>query len=100
MDFLESYLHNKQSRNYIVSFRGERINVLYVIAAAAYFHRDHIRDFLEHNCIQKGKLLQAIKDIGEKIFPASFRALRIIGKLITSPLMRLIEDKEKHVFSE
>ena len=99
VDFWESYLHNKNSKNKIVSFRGERINVLYVIAAAAYYHRDHIKDFLEHDCIQNGKLLQAIRDIGEKIFPASFRALGMIGKLITSPLMRLIEDKEKHIFS-
>ena len=73
--------------------------MLYVIAGAAYYHRDDIKDFLEHDCIQKGKLLPAIKDIGEKIFPASFRALGIIGKLITSPLMRLIEDQEKHIFS-
>ena len=99
VDFWESYLHNKNSKNKIVSFRGERINVLYVIAAAAYYHRDHIKDFLEHDCIQNGKLLQAIRDIGEKIFPASFRALGMIEKLITSPLMHLIEDKEKHIFS-
>ena len=73
--------------------------MLYVIAGGAYYHRDHIKDFLENDCIQTGKLLQAIRDIGQKIFPACFRALGIVGKLITSPLMRLIEDKEKHIFS-
>ena len=99
VDFWESYLSSKGLRNHIVSFRGERINVLYVIAGAAYYHRNHIKDFLENNCIQTGKLLQAIRDIGQKIFPACFRALGIVGKLITSPLMHLIEDKEKHIFS-
>ena len=92
-------MSNKELRNKIVSFRGERINVLFVIAGAAYYHRNHIKDFLENDYIQTGKLLQAIRDIGEKIFPACFRALGIMGKLITSPLMRLIEDKEKHIFS-
>ena len=99
VDFTESYLSNKELRNKIVSFHGERINVLFVIAEAAYYHRNHIKDFLENDCIQTGKLLQAIRDIGEKIFPACFQALGITGKLITSPLMHLIEDKEKHIFS-
>ena len=99
VDFWESYLSSKGLRNHIVSFRGERINVLYVIAGAAYYHRDHIKDFLENDCIQTRKLLQVIRDIGQKIFRACFRALGIVGKLITSPLMRLVEDKEKHIFS-
>ena len=72
VDFWESYLCNKGLKNHIVSFHGERINVLYVIAGAAYYHRDHIKEFLENDCIQTGKLLQAIKDVGEKIFPACF----------------------------
>ena len=99
VDYWEPYLSNKDLKNKIVSFCGERINVLYVIAGAAYYHRDHIKDFLKNDCMQTGKLLQAIGDIREKIFPASFRALGILGKLITSPLMHLIEDKEKHIFS-
>ena len=98
VDYWESYLYNKGLKNNIVSFRGERINVLYVIAAAAYYHREHIAEFLQEDCIQKGKLLQAIMDIEEKIFPACFRALGIIGKLITSPLMRLIEEPQLHIF--
>ena len=73
--------------------------MLYVIAAAAYYHREHIAEFLQEDCVQKGKLLQAIMDIEEKIFPACFRALGIIGKLITSPLMQLIEEPQLHIFS-
>lgn len=99
VDFWESYLCNKGFKNHIISLRGKQINVLYVIAGAAYYHREHIKEFLENDCIQTGKLLQAIKDIGEKIFPACFRALGIMEKLITSPLMCLIEDKEEHIFS-
>ena len=72
--------------------------MLYVIAVAAYYHREHIAEFLQEDCIQKGKLLQAIMDIEEKIFPACFQALGIIGKLITSPLMRLIEEPQLHIF--
>ena len=72
VDYWESYLYNKGLKNNIVSFPGERINVLCVIAAAAYYHREHIAEFLQEDCIQKGKLLQAIMDIEEKIFPACF----------------------------
>ena len=49
-DYWESYLSQNQLSNHIISFRGERINVLYVIAAAAYYHREHILEFLEHDC--------------------------------------------------
>ena len=98
-DYCKSYLSQNQLSNHIISFCGERINVLYVIAAVAYYHREHILEFLEHDCIQKGKLLSAKKDIKQKIFLACFRALGIMGKLIISPLMWLIDEPKTHIFS-
>ena len=98
-DFWDIHLHEKGLKNHVVSFQGERINIIYVIAAAAYYHREHILNFLQKDCIRDNIPLSTIHDIQEKIFPACFRALGIIGKLITSPLMCLIEAPNKHIFS-
>ena len=66
---------------------------------AAYYHREHILEFLENDCIQTGKLLTAIKDKKEKIFLVCFWALGMIGKLVTSPLMCLVEEPKVHIFA-
>ena len=50
-DFWESYLFHKGLKNHTVSFCGERINVLFVIGVAAYYHRENILEFLENDCI-------------------------------------------------
>ena len=98
-DFWECYLFNKGLKNHIISFCGKRINVLFVIGVAAYYHREHILEFLENDCIQTGKLLTAIKDIKEKIFSACFQALHMMGKLVTSPLMCPVEEPKVHIFA-
>ena len=72
VDFWDIHLHGKGLKNHVVSFQGERINILYVIAAAAYYHREHILNFLQKDCIRDNILLSAIHDIQEKIFPACF----------------------------
>ena len=45
------------------------------------------------------KLLTALQDVKEVLFQACFRALGIIGKLITGPLLRLVEEHGTHIFS-
>ena len=95
----EPYLHNRGLKNKLVSFKGERINILFVIAGAAYYHRNDITDFLQYHCIQTNKLLTALQDVMEVLFQACFRALGIIGKLITGPLLRLVEEHGTHIFS-
>ena len=92
-------LHNRGLKNKLVSFKGERINILFVIAGAAYYHRNHITDFLQRHCIQTNKLLTALQDVKEVLFEACFHALGIIGKLITGPLLRLVEEHGTHIFS-
>ena len=72
VDFWEICLHEKGLKNHVVSFQGERINVLYVIAATAYYNREHILSFLQKDCIRDNKLLSAIHNIQKKIFPACF----------------------------
>ena len=71
----------------------------FVIAGATYYHHNCITDFLDNNCIQKNKLLAALGDIKEVIFLAFFRALGIMGKPITGPLLGLVEESGSHIFS-
>ena len=97
--FFEPYLHKQGLKNKLVSFKGERINILFVIAGAAYYHRNHIIDFLEFHCKQRNKLLSALSDVKEVLFQACFCALGIMGKLITGPLLRLVEEHGTHIFS-
>ena len=95
----EPYLNNRGLKNKLVSFKGERINILFVIAGAGYYHHNDITDFLEYHCIQTNKLLTALQDVKEVLFQAFFRVLGIIGKLITGPFLRLVEENGTHIFS-
>ena len=70
-----------------------------MIAGAAYYHRNHITDFLQRHCIQTNKLLTALQDVKAVLFQACFCALGIIGKLITGPPLRLVEEHGTHIFS-
>ena len=77
----------------LIPFVGNRFNVLYYNAAAVYYHRDSMLDFLEH-WPNPNNLLKAVKeDLSNDIFVAELKALGIIDKLLTGPLWRLIEEK-------
>ena len=43
----EPYMNAIGQKNHFVSLHAERINVLFVKAAAAYYHRNHVSDYLE-----------------------------------------------------
>ena len=55
--YFEPYIQDKGLQNKLFSFRGKRINVLFVIDGATYYHHNHIIDFLDNYCIQKNRLL-------------------------------------------
>ena len=55
--YFETYLDTLGERNHSVSLHGERINILFVQGAAAYYHRKHVSDYLEECSIQQNKLL-------------------------------------------
>ena len=56
-------------------------------------------DFLDTYCIQKNKLLSALQDIKEVLFQPCFRALGIMQKLVTGPLLCLVEEPNTHTFA-
>ncbi len=98
VDSFEAYLSDLGLKNHIVSFRGERINIIFYLAAVVYYHRNHIGGFLDTYGSEGSKLLSSIRDIQKPAVLASIRGLGIFGMLVTSPLMRLIESEKGHIF--
>jgi E1A/CREB-binding protein len=85
-----AYLCDKDEDDHLVSFCGNRFNIVFFEAAAVYHHRKDIEDFLNKfvdlNLLGKSVLF----DTREKVYIGGVRALGIVGKLITSPYERLL----------
>ena len=100
--YFEAYLSSKKQKNHLISLRGERIGVIFVLGAAAFFHRNQILEFLAEYKTGSGdktnnRLVQSIQDLELPIMQAELRSLGILGKLLTSPLMRIIEAPQQHI---
>ena len=88
-----SFLSEINETNRFASFIGNRFNILYHNAAALYYHKEHIKNFLE-NWPNPNRLLKSVNELLENPFNlACVRALAIVDKILTGPLWRLIEDK-------
>ena len=98
VSYWQPYLDSIDVKNEFVSFRGERINILFVNAAAAYFHKEHVIEFVRNHSVQQNLLLDATTDIEQVLIQACCRALGIMGKLVTGPLFRLLSG-DGHIFS-
>ena len=84
-------------RNHMVSFLHHRFNIIFVIGGAAYFHRQHLRDFVFH-LDSNNFLHESISQvIDSQIFLAAIQALGIFNKFISGPLFRKLEE-EGHIF--
>ena len=68
----ERYLNDGGEKNHFVSLHGERINVLFIQGAAAYYHRYHVSDYLEECSIQQNKLLSSFSEIEVKLYQGCF----------------------------
>jgi hypothetical protein len=69
------------------------------MAAAVYYHNDHIKDFLSTYFEDKSsnKLVVCVSHyVNNKVYLAGCRALGIIDKLMTGPLWKQIENA-KHI---
>ncbi|XP_064600328.1 uncharacterized protein LOC135466649 [Liolophura sinensis] len=87
----------------LVPFLGNRFNILFHDAAATYFHRQDIVEFLRGGYISDSndKLNFLLKCILEQIQVdhnlAGCRALGIIDKMITGPLWRKLNEEGMHI---
>ena len=89
----KSFLKGKSKELEIVSFRGNRFNILFYDAGALYYHWDDLYELLT-SWPSPNRLLLAMKeDMDNEVHKAGVRSLGIIDKLITGPFWRLIEKK-------
>ena len=93
-DQCEAYLKKVKSPNLIVSFLHHRFNILFVLGGAFYYHRHHIKGFIESIGSENFLISSVRMDI---FFATSSRALGIMDKLVTGPLYRKVVQAE-HIF--
>jgi E1A/CREB-binding protein len=82
------------------TFHGHRINVLFSMGAAVFYHRHHISDFINSyflSCTGQNNLVTCVSNyLNNNVYIAGCRALGIVDKLLTGPLWRQIEST-KHI---
>ncbi|XP_078620866.1 uncharacterized protein LOC144887482 [Branchiostoma floridae x Branchiostoma japonicum] len=89
--YLQTYTPAKDNK--LISFRGERFNVLFKNGGATYHHKNDLLAYLD-TCEAPNRLLQAIRsDLSVPVYVAGCCALGIINKIVTAPLWRLIESE-------
>ncbi|KAJ8352067.1 hypothetical protein SKAU_G00235430 [Synaphobranchus kaupii] len=95
----ETYLDNYGLKNLMISFIGNRVNILCYNTAAVYYHHHHIVDLIQ-SLPNPNQLLKAIvADAQEKAYLAGVRALGIIGKTVTGPFWRLLSRSGSNILS-
>ena len=89
----KAYLASKDKLYKLKKFEHNRFNVIFENAGAVVYHKDDIIDFLSKlssmNMLQRS-VLSDLKD--ENIYQ-EIVALAIIGKIITTPFMKLVDSK-------
>jgi hypothetical protein len=61
--FWDSYVKSKGITNHIPCFKGERLNIAFVAGGAAYYHRDHVVEFLAQYRGTQDRLSRALLDM-------------------------------------
>ena len=91
--YFVAYLNDLGIKLQLIAFEGNRFNIVFYNASAAFYHRTHIVNFIEHSAPSQNRLLSAVaEDYRNKVYLAGVRALGIIGKLITEPYFRIVGD--------
>lgn len=86
-DFL-AFLQEKERLLMLVPYKGNRFNILFYNAAAVYYHRQDIQQFLE-SLPSRNRLLSAVlEDTMCKGYVAGVRALGLLDKFVTGPYWR------------
>ena len=81
----------------IQPYHGNRFNILFENAVSLFFLHEHIEKFLQDH--QSNGLLQSVlHDLKTPEYLAGVKALGLISRLVTSPLWRLLEAKDIHIF--
>ncbi|XP_063446536.1 uncharacterized protein LOC134726070 [Mytilus trossulus] len=88
----------------IKPFHGNRFNIVFHNGGTAFHLRDYIHKFLTevksegHVSKLNGLLRAVLKSIKVPEIITGFRALGICNKFITTPLLKVLENKSTHIF--
>ena len=74
----------------LIQMEGNRFNVIFYNAGAAYFHRNHFINFINAKSMQNRLLLAVLEDASNVVYLAGVRALGIISKLVTGPYFKIV----------
>lgn len=89
--YFEAFLRGRGQENHLLTFHGHRFNIVFYDAAAVYYHRKDITEFLNAWPNPNGLLKAVAFDIRQNVFLAGVRALGMMHKLVTEPLQSLIK---------
>ena len=91
-----SFLESKGiKKNPLVSFRGNRFNIVFYDAGALYYITEHVTSFFSEVWQTPNQLLKAVySDIQVPEHVAGCHALGLINKIITGPLWRVLESPD------
>ena len=78
----------------LLQMEGNHFNVIFHNGGTVYYHRDHIKGFIENKHKQNCRLLAVSEDLQKKVYIAGLRALSVVSKLISGPYFRRVGDKE------
>ena len=93
----KTFIEDKGDKVLFITFRGTRFNILFYIAQVMFYHWDSVKDFLSNVHGTTNRLLQAIAtSLDSPLYRSCCRVLGLLGKLITSPFWRIVEEC-KHV---
>lgn len=82
-------------KNPLVSFQGNRFNIVFYDAGALYYISEHVISFFNEVWQTPNQLLKAVySDIQVPEYVAGCRALGLINKIITGPLWRVLESPD------
>ncbi|VDI15710.1 Hypothetical predicted protein [Mytilus galloprovincialis] len=76
------------------TFHGHRINLLFSMGAAVFFHREHIKEFIDSffSITERNSLITSVYHyVDNPVYLAGCRAFGIVDKILTGPIWRIIE---------
>ena len=85
-----TFLKSRGKKNHLKTFRGHRVNMVFEDSAAAFYHLDDMKEFLEL-WNDPNRLLQSVAfDVNQKSYVAGIRAMGILYKVVMEPFWALL----------
>lgn len=93
-----AFLNEVNSKCKLITFKGNRFNVVFWNGAATYYHKPNFDQFFFSIHGTPNRLLRAVhEDLGDVVHLAGCRTLGIIDMLITGPFWCMLENDEPYI---